>query len=270
MNLRTRRASDEAVSATFPPRARDTTRELTLFAGAFAAYNVVRGLAQGGSSLAIAHGQALVRLERSRHLLFEPALQSHALRHHWIITAANWLYLYGHFVFFLSLLVWVFLRRRRQYPVVRNAFLVAMGLALVVYAVFPVAPPRLLPDEGFTDTLRLYAGIDERQGPLGGIVNIYAAVPSMHVAFSVMAAAFAVGLAPRRPVAVAWSLYPVAMSYAVIATGNHLWFDVGTGVVVAGMSMGAALFIAHGRTPDRMTRQRERGRWPVPSFNHQR
>lgn len=72
MNLRTHRASDQAVSATFPPSARDMTRELMLFAGAFAAYNVVRGLAQGGSGLAIAHGRALVRLERSCHLLFEP------------------------------------------------------------------------------------------------------------------------------------------------------------------------------------------------------
>lgn len=134
---------------------------------------------------------------------------------------------------------------------------------------FPVAPPRLLPDEGFTDTLRLYAGMDERQGPLGGIVNIYAAVPSMHVAFSVMAAAFAVGLAPRRLVAVAWLLYLVAMTYAVIVTGNHLWFDAGTGVVVAGIDRCGAVHRA--RTDAGSDDAAARTRTVAgPEFNHQR
>ena len=80
-------------------------------------------------------------------------------------------------------------------------FMVAMGLALVGYALFPTAPPRLFPGEGFTDTIATFTGVAQDSQTASLLLNQYAAVPSMHIAFSLMVAvpAAAPRPPPRRP-----------------------------------------------------------------------
>ena len=88
-------------------------------------------------------------------------------------------------------------------------FMVAMGIALIGYAFFPTAPPRMLPGEGFTDTLATFTSVEQDSNAVSLLVNKYAAVPSMHIGFSSMIAGTAVMLV-RNPVGrVLWALYPV-------------------------------------------------------------
>ena len=61
-----------------------------------------------------------------------------------------------------------------------------MGIALVGYIVFPTAPPRLMPEWGFTDSVAQFTGVDADIGAGNALFNPFAAVPSMHVAFSLM------------------------------------------------------------------------------------
>ena len=63
------------------------------------------------------------------------------------------MYVNSHFVVTTTFLIWLYLARNHAYYFVRNMFMVAMGLALVGYIVYPTAPPRFMPEWGFTDTV---------------------------------------------------------------------------------------------------------------------
>ena len=69
-------------------------------------------------------------------------------------------------------------------------------------------------------------------------VNLVAAVPSLHSAFSALVAMFLWRrVRPRlRPLL---ALYPLAMGLTLIATGEHYFFDVLLGWLYAGAVMAA-------------------------------
>jgi membrane-associated phospholipid phosphatase len=113
---------------------------------------------------------------------------------------------------------------------------VAMGIALVGYVLFPTAPPRLLPHLGVVDSVALSTGIKEHSGPIDAFVNLYAAIPSMHVCFALMLGWPLASLVRPWPLKVAWALYPVLVSFVVVATGNHFLVDVAAGAATAGVS----------------------------------
>jgi membrane-associated phospholipid phosphatase len=111
-------------------------------------------------------------------------------------------------------------------------------IAVPVFALFPVAPPRLA-GIGIADTVSSQAGV-ALTGHSTVFYNPYAAVPSLHVGF-----AFAIGIATaaalhsRRAKGVALLWGPL-VTLAVIATGNHYVFDVAAGLFVtaAGFTVG--------------------------------
>ena len=105
-----------------------------------------------------------------------------------MIEIANWMYFNSHFVITISFLAWLYLFRNENFNFVRNMFMVAMGLALVGYALFPTAPPRMFPSAGFTDTIEVFTNMNQDSAVNSVLVNPYAAVPSMHIAFSLMIA----------------------------------------------------------------------------------
>ena len=120
---------------------------------------------------------------------------------------------------------------------VRNAFMIAMAIALIGYAVYPTAPPRLMPEWGFTDTIQQFTGITVEKGASSAFLNLYAAVPSMHVCFAVMVGRPMFRLVKRWWAKLAWGLYPFWITFVVVATGNHYFTDVFLGALTAAVSM---------------------------------
>ena len=59
--------------------------------------------------------------------------------------------------------------------------------------------------------------------------NPYAAVPSMHVAFSLMIAVPALLVVRNRVAKVLWGVYPLLVAFVVIVTGNHWCMDARRG-----------------------------------------
>ena len=114
--------------------------------------------------------------------------------------------------------------------------MIAMAIALVGYALYPTAPPRLLPEWGFTDTIQQFTGITVERGAGSALLNLYAAVPSMHVCFALMIGIPMSRLVRRWPAKFAWRLYPVLITFVVVATGNHYFTDVFLGALTAGVS----------------------------------
>jgi hypothetical protein len=222
------------ISRKLPKGWGDLILQLVFFFVAYEGYQVVRGFADGKSQVAFANGEHVISLERSLGAFFEPGLQQAFLSHHSIIDAANWMYFNSHFVITVGVLAWIYLFRNEHFYFVRNMFLVAMGLALVGYAVFPTAPPRMFPSAGFTDTIAAFTNVAQDQNSLASfLVNPYAAVPSMHIAFSLMIAVPAMTLSRTRWVKALWSVYPLLVFFVILVTANHYWFDAACGAGVA-------------------------------------
>ena len=217
----------------------DALRQLLLFGGAYYVYRIVRGIVDGQAGLAFEHARQLVGAERGLHLFFEPGLQAWAKDHSWLITPANWMYVNSHFVITTTFLIWLYLARNHAYYFVRNMFVIAMGLALVGYLVYPAAPPRFLPEWGFTDTVASFVG-DSAENSANLLYNPFAAVPSMHVAFALMISVPAILLVKHRVLKLVWGLYPLVVGFVVVVTGNHFWLDAALGTLVAIVSAVAA------------------------------
>jgi membrane-associated phospholipid phosphatase len=219
----------------------DALRQLVLFASAYYAYRIVRGLVDGQAAVAFENARTLVDVERTMGLFFEPGLQAWAQGQDWIVTGANWMYVNSHFVITTTFLIWLYIARNHAYYYVRNMFMIAMGLALVGYLAYPTAPPRYMPEWGFTDTVATFVG-DAAEQSANVLYNPFAAVPSMHVAFALMVGIPAIKLVKSRALKVAWALYPVLVTFVVVVTANHFWLDAALGALVAAISAAGASY----------------------------
>ena len=217
----------------------DLARQWLLFAGAYYAYRLVRGLVDGHANVAYQHARDIVYLERSLHLFFEQKVQSWTIDHSAIIHVANWMYVNSHFIVTTTFLVWLYIQRNHAYYFVRNMFMVAMGLALVGYVVYPAAPPRFMPEWGFEDTVTGWVGLQAANNA-NALYNPFAAVPSMHVAFALMIAVPAILVVRNRFIRMFWGIYPFLVTVTVVVTGNHWWLDAALGALVAAVSAVAA------------------------------
>ena len=224
----------------FPHGYGDAVKQLGLFVLAELSYEAVRGLADGAREQAMVNGQNVISLEKSLHTFFEPNLQSIFIDHRWIIDFANYMYMNSHFVVTTTFLVWLYVFRNQNFYFVRNMFMVAMALAIVGYALVPTAPPRLFPQEGFVDTITDFAQVNHDSGLVKLFINPYAAIPSMHVAFSTMIGVTGVLVSRHRFSKVLWAVYPVLVFWVVVVTANHFWIDGAAGLLVAVLSALAA------------------------------
>ncbi len=217
----------------------DLIRQIGLFVAAFLLYDLVRGLVDVGNGETykpFGDAMKIIDVERTLHIFVEPSIQSWTLGKHWLMDAADWTYLNGHFLLTFAVLAFIYLRRNHSFYFVRNMFMIAMALALVGYWLYPTAPPRLIPEWGFTDSISQFLGGTVDYGPTKAFMNFYAAVPSMHVCFATMIGFSMARLTKRRIVRVLWCLYPVFITFVVVATANHFFTDVFLGVLTAGAS----------------------------------
>ena len=211
----------------------DAGRQLGILVLVDLAYELVRGIADGQRSEAIANGQQVIDFERSAHSLFEPSVQAFFLPAHWVIDLANQLYLNAQFSIALGFLIWLYLFRNESYYFVRNMFVVSMGFALIGYTLYPTAPPRMFPQHGFVDTINDFSNVNHDSALAKIFINPYAAVPSMHCAFALMIGATGVAVCRHWWAKVWWAFWPILIAWVVIVTANHYWVDWALGWLVA-------------------------------------
>ena len=113
---------------------------------------------------------------------------------------------------------------------------------------FPVAPPRLLPEWGFVDTIVLLNPENYNLQP-SFLVNHYAAVPSLHVGWALLVGVALFDVDRRVPMRAFALLLPTAMFFSVVLTANHFILDVivGTAIVVVAIAIAFALDRRHQR-----------------------
>jgi hypothetical protein len=207
--------------------------------GLYGLYEAVRG--QGHASLAAAreHTDGIVALERHLHVFGERTIQRAA---HWVPTLPTLLgiaYIVLHFLGTAAFLIWLHRKHPRSFPVVRNTLIAATGVALSVYLLYPVAPPRLA-GLGFVDTVTHNAKVNLSSDLLGTLYNPFAAVPSLHFGYALLVGVSVARLAKGRIARVIGWTYPAVMLLVIVATGNHFFFDAAGGAIAIGIGYVAA------------------------------
>ncbi len=127
--------------------------------------------------------------------------------------------------------------------------LVTLALAgLATYILFPAAPPWMAGQMGLLENVHRTTGKGWEIIGVGTAalfnsgqekVNLVAAVPSLHAGFCMLVALFLWHRVSRRRLRPLLLLYPLAMGFTLMATGEHYFFDIVLGYLYAGAVMTA-------------------------------
>lgn len=213
-------------------------REAGVMLGGYFAYFAVRGATEGDFEVALKHAYWIVDFERDVGLWIEPRLQALVMDVDPIITVANWVYIWGHWPVIGLVALWLFFQRQKHYLIYRNAFLLSGAVGLVLFMMFPAAPPRLA-GLGLADTV-----VDESnfyhllQPPQ--LTNQYAAFPSLHFGWNLLIGVALLETTKWWPARLFGVLMPLAMLAAIVLTANHYVIDAAAGAAVALLGLLAA------------------------------
>jgi PAP2 superfamily len=216
--------------------------EVATLAALYGIYEIVRG--QGHATLPTAreHTDEIVALERHLHVFGERAVQHAAHDLPGLPTLLGAAYITLHFLGTAVFLVWLHRRHREHFPLVRNTLVAATGIALAIYLLYPVAPPRLAA-LGFVDTVTHSAKVNLSSDALGSLYNPFAAVPSLHFGYALLVGIAVARIAPGRiSQVIGWS-YPAVMLLVIVATGNHFFFDAFAGAIAIAAGFAVASWI---------------------------
>jgi hypothetical protein len=203
--------------------------ELALWTSLYGLYLAVREFSIASTDEAMANAREVIDAERALGVLHETSLQD-ALAPLDDLLAAY--YLLGFAPLIVGVLGWLLIRRPAVYRDLRTALLLSIGIASIAYIALPVAPPRLVPELGIADTIGLSAHHDH--GSFAGIdFNPYAAMPSMHVGWSLLVGLFGFRAAASLFSRWFFAAHPAVMALAVTVTGNHYFLDSVAGATVA-------------------------------------
>lgn len=215
---------------------REFLRELVAVAVAALVYYLVRGAVSDRAQEAFQRGRDILELEQRFWLDWETSIHESILGSNALIDFANGAYFWGHMPLLIVLAVWLWRSHRTIWRTFRNALLISAAVGMVCYFLFPTAPPRLMPDLGYIDTLALRAAPAYQAQEVGLFVNPYAALPSLHVGWALLAG-LAVWQTSRHALMRAFAVaILLSQSWAVVATANHWTLDAFAGIGVCAIA----------------------------------
>ena len=220
------------------------TREIGLVLGAYFVYMFIRKfLIPNIEAMSFENAVKVVDFEMAVGIFKEAAWQA------WVLDNAkgvaifmNWAYVltFGPLIGASAVLFYVF--DRKKYLYYRNVVFISFVLALLGFALYPLAPPRFIPEYGIIDSIR-------NLGPAWWVghswygsrdtavyFNVFAAMPSLHFGWTVMFGIMFLGT--RSKLLKAFGvLYPTLTFFAIVLTGNHYMVDAFGGAAVAILSL---------------------------------
>lgn len=199
------------------------------------AYEFMRAGIPQETDVAFINAYRVLDLEWRYGFFVEERVERFFLHYETVMNAAYAVYGFGHVGVTIGVLVLIYTRRRQYFSFLRNLIMMTTGITLVVYYLYPTAPPRMLTNFGFVDPLTLhhFVGAGGEQ-PGTYLYNPYAAMPSLHVGYALVVAWVLFVAYSSVRVRLAAVLYPVVMTASVIISGNHWVLDVAGAVVTVG------------------------------------
>jgi hypothetical protein len=201
--------------------------EALVVVGAYLAYSLLRVLVEGDDTRAFEHALDLVAVEQTLGFFHEAWLQQAVDGQPWLAAALQWIYLHAYLPLLIISGLVIYAHDRQLYRLYRNTMFISAALGLLIFAALPVAPPRMLPEYGFHDPLH------SAFTATSATKNDFAAIPSFHFGFTMLAAlgvAHALGFR-RWPVA-GLAFVPLIMLLSIVATANHYFLDAIVGGLV--------------------------------------
>jgi glycerophosphoryl diester phosphodiesterase len=206
-------------------------------------YFLVRGFVNARFDDATANAQRIIELEKTLGIYHEAALQEMIVGSDRFVDIINWIYIWGHWPVVAAVIVWLVVCRPTEYPRYRNALILSGAIGMVIFATFPVTPPRLMEGMAYVDTVtersRSYRIL---QPP--GLTNPYAAVPSLHFGWNLLMGIAIIEQSRRAWVKGIGLLMPAAMYLSIVLTANHYFLDG----VVGGLLVLVSLAFVTGAT----------------------
>jgi hypothetical protein len=216
--------------------------ELPLIAVVYGLYSGARVLVRGDVSEAVQHGLDILHFEQLLHLDPERWFNRLFTRHAFLGVPADFAYASLHYIVTPAVLVWLWRRRPTHYRVARTWLMISTFIGLVGFTAVPTAPPRLLTGgHGFIDTMAQYGSYGwwgtDASAPrgMGHLTNQYAAMPSLHVGWSLWCGIMLFRYGRHRVLRGIGVLYPLVTALVVMGTANHYLMDACAGVAVMGI-----------------------------------
>ncbi|MBC9731715.1 phosphatase PAP2 family protein [Nocardioides marmotae] len=194
-------------------------------------YFGVRGLTEGRVDRAQENARLVVSFERWLGIDLEEVAQAPLESYGRVETVANWIYIWGHWPVIIVTMVWLAWQHRDNFLWLRDSMMISGAIGMVVFALFPVAPPRLA-GLGLVDTVSQSSEAYRVLQP-PAFVNQYAAMPSLHAGWDLLVAMAIVAATSSLPLRLLASALPVLMVLAVVVTANHYLLDVVAGIAIA-------------------------------------
>jgi membrane-associated phospholipid phosphatase len=214
-----------------PTGAEDVVRQGIIMMACYAAYDVSRALAQGREAAALANGVFFMNLEKALGIWWEPWIQGRVSAFEPLMTKLVLIYQYAHLPIIIGAMVWVFTQRRDWWRFYRNWFLAMNFIAVLVFALLPTAPPRMIFTSGVADINFLH-GIRQHILENGLLANPFAAMPSLHFGYALFIGITLYTLAHGRWTRYFGFVYTFVVLLAIVATGNHFIIDAVAGALV--------------------------------------
>ncbi|MEU6812750.1 phosphatase PAP2 family protein [Streptomyces sp. NPDC046831] len=213
--------------------------EILLIAVSYWTYSLIRNAVPEQKAEALRNASWIWRAEHELGIAVERSVNHAADSVTWLIVGMNYYYATLHFAVTLAVLVWLYRGHPGRYAAARLVLFATTGVALVGYYLYPLAPPRLMSGGGFVDTVQVHRTWGSMaSGDLKHMSNQYAAMPSMHIGWSLWCGVTVFALAAVPWVRVLALLYPAVTLVVIVATANHFWLD----------AVGGALCLAFGFT----------------------
>lgn len=224
------RRQRHAPGQTYTRSAAALSADLLVASFGFFLYELGRIATNGGESRAFGNAHRVISLERVLHLPSESRFQDAILKHDSLLRLLNKTYSFLFLSTVISVLIWLYLNNAEAYRHVRNALGLSSLFAIGVFALYPMAPPRLMPASGLIDS-------HARVGSHHGFVNQFAAMPSLHIGWlTLMGWGVWMTLRGWRGLLIG-ATPPAIMMIAVVATGNHFWIDGVIGALLCASAM---------------------------------
>jgi len=217
--------------------------ELGLILLLYSVYDLSKTFAHAAEDTAKRNALYIIDLEERMGLAielnFQQWLLANTIR---TVTFFNVWYLGMHWIGCFAFFTWLFARRgnnalrHKQWRQYRTCFMLMNYLAFLIYFVFPVMPPRLVPEKGYIDTIGHVHGVSPYKEST--VINPYGAMPSMHFGWAFLFA-FAMSQIDvlKQSMRYVAYVYPGVMLLSIIATGNHYILDAVGGLITAALAI---------------------------------
>ncbi|MGW7024791.1 phosphatase PAP2 family protein [Streptomyces decoyicus] len=229
--------------------------EVLLIAVSYWTYSVIRNAVPEQKTKALRNADWIWQAEHSLGIAVEHTVNHAVNSVTWLIVTMNYYYATLHFIVTIGVLVWLYRWHPGRYAAARMALFATTGIALIGYYFYPLAPPRLMPDGGFVDTLIDHGTWGSMaSGNLASMSNQYAAMPSMHIGWSLWCGITIALLAKPLWAKALGLLYPALTLLVIVSTANHFWLDAMGGALCLGFGFALAS-VWFGSLPHRLSRR---------------